>query len=233
MKENKFFKFVWRFNGIALMILIVLAIGLTLYSFFGAFRANTGNSSSRENITIQPDSVQQEHWQLGSIIPVEGSSFVMLPLESGSRHSKSGYEKSTLAAFNFLFINNKNNETHWLFDSNENLILCADLMMENEYRAENSLVRAILYQIVTTDSDGDEELSYLDLQSAGVSLPDGTGYKEILQDINYVIGFHLVDKDNLLLVYRRQGRAYSALVLLKGFTIVSEQELTLAGKGGE
>ena len=34
MEENRFFKFVWRFNGLALMIAGILAIGLLLVAGF-------------------------------------------------------------------------------------------------------------------------------------------------------------------------------------------------------
>jgi len=234
VEENRFFKSIWRIDGILLLIVGLLAIIALGYALFGVI-GNTGAARDEQvYVTDQTDSKEAVHWQLGSLIPVEGSSAVMLPLETGDRYSGSSYEKSAATtAWNFLFIDGRNNKSHWLFDANSNLILSSDLLVEENYSVALNPVQAILYQLVTADSDGDGELSSYDKQSVGLSQPDGGNYREVLKDIDFVVGHRLIDKDNLLLIYQRQGRAYSALVSLKGFAITSEQEIDLAGKGGE
>ncbi|HPG41848.1 MAG TPA: hypothetical protein PLP19_21525 [bacterium] len=233
MEENRFFKTIWRIDGILLLIVGLLAIIVLAYALFGVIGNSGASRDEQVYDTKQTDSKEAVHWQLGSLIPVEGSSAVMLPLETGDRYSESGYKDYGISAWNFLFIDSRNNKNHWLFDNNRNMILASDLLVEENYSASVNPVRAIVYQLVTADSDGDGELTSYDRQSVGLSQPDGYNYREVVKDIDFVIGHRLVDKDNLLLVYQHGGKTRSALVSLKAFTITNEREIDLAGNGGE
>ncbi len=57
-----------------------------------------------------------------------------------------------------------------------------DLLSVGKVQSDKDEVRAILYRIVKADTNGDERLPHEDMQSIGLSSPDGKGYKEILAE---------------------------------------------------
>lgn len=227
--ESKFFRFVWRFNGLIIMAAGVLAIGVLGFTGYSILQDMTRDRNPRNIVNVQEESNIEETWQLGYMRRIEGSPYVMIPLSSVQDDSQSYYSKSTHLARNYLFINSQDNEKHWLFNTNEYLIENADLLSENNYNADNRQTRAILFRIVKVDSTGDQRLTNDDLQSVGLSMPDGKGYKEILTDIDLFVGSQLIDKDTLLIVFQRGGVGYSASVDLNGFVISDVAELPKVG----
>ncbi|PIU67745.1 MAG: hypothetical protein COS84_03740 [Armatimonadetes bacterium CG07_land_8_20_14_0_80_40_9] len=149
----------------------------------------------------------------------------MIPLNSDQSYAQSYYSKSSSSARNYLFINSKDNEKHWLFGTNKYLVSDVALLSEKDYDSDSSKVRVILYRIVKNDTNGDKRLTDDDLLTVGLSLPSGKGYKEILDGIDVFVGQRLISKDILLIVFQRKGVGFSANVNLLGFTISNETEL--------
>jgi hypothetical protein len=49
MEENRFFKFVWRFNAITFMVAGLLAIGVIFFTGYNIFRETTREKTTRNN----------------------------------------------------------------------------------------------------------------------------------------------------------------------------------------
>ena len=225
MNENRFFRFVWRFNGLILMVAGMLSIFALLIGGYGFIRNTTRERGTRNIVNVQGDAPIEEKWQLGHMSPIEGGPYVMIPLHSDQKYAQSYYSKSSSSARNYLFINSQNNKKHWLFDTNQYLIAYISLLSEKEFRAEKRNIRAILYRVVKRDTNGDKRLTDDDLQDMALSRPSGKGYKEILNGIDVFIGQRLIDEDTLLIVYQRKGIGYSANVTLSDFHIANESAL--------
>jgi len=225
MNENRFFRFVWRFNGIILMVAGMLSIFALLIGGYSFIRNTTRERDTRNIVNVQGDATIEEKWQLGHMSPIEGGPYVMIPLHSDQKYAQSYYSKSSSSARNYLFINSQNNKKHWLFDTNQYLIADISLLSEKEFRAEKRNIRAILYRVVKRDTNRDKRLTDDDLQDIALSRPNGKGYKEILNGIDVFIGQWLIDEDMLLIVYQRKGIGYSANVTLSDFRLLNESEL--------
>ncbi len=225
MEENKFFRFIWRFNGLLITITGVLAIGLMAFVGYKFAKDMSRERSTRNIVNVQEDNNLKEKWKLGYMSDIEGSPYVMIPLNSDQSYAQSYYSKSSSSVRNYLFINSQNNEKHWLFETNQYLIDDIDLLSEKEYNSDKKDVRAILYKIVKSDTNSDKRLTNDDLHAIGLSLPDGKGYKEILDGVDLFIGHRLIDKDTLLVVFQRKGIGFSANINLSGFAISNETEL--------
>lgn len=226
MEESKFFRFVWRFNALVLMATGgILATGVLAFAVTIIFRDVTKERNTRDIVNVQEESNVQQKWQLGYMSTIQGSPYVMIPLNSNQSSAQSYYSKSPYHTRNYLFINSQNNEKHWLFSTNQYLVVANDLLSEKEYGSNESEVRAILYRIIKSDTNNEKRLTDNDIQTIGISLPSGKGYKEILGGIDLFVGQRLIDKDTLLVVFQRRGVGYSATVNLPGFTISDEAEL--------
>lgn len=225
MEESKFFRFVWRFNGLILMVAGVLAIGVLAFAGYKIVVDITRERGTYNIVNVQEKGDIKEKWQLGYMSKIQGSPYVMIPLNSDQGYAQSYYSKSSSSARNYLFINSQNNDKHWLFNTNQYLVVDSDLLSENESASEEREIRAILYKVVKSDTDNDKRLTNKDLQTIGMSLPNGKSYKEILEGIDVFVGQRLVDQDTLLIVFQKNGIGYSANVNLSGFIVSNETEL--------
>ncbi|MEM7537716.1 MAG: hypothetical protein AAF639_36435, partial [Chloroflexota bacterium] len=149
-------------------------------------------------------------------------------------YDQSFSRKASLSVRNYLFIHSETNEQHWLFDTDAYLIannvhLSEKTLLEKTLPEKTTMdkndVQAILYQVIKTDTNGDQRLNYMDLQTIGVSLPNGKDYTAIVSEIDLLIGHRFIDSDTLLVLYQKDGTGYSLRISLPDFTIMDETEL--------
>ena len=225
MEENRFFKFVWRFNSLVLMFAGVLTIGVLGFAGYKIYQDLTHERTVRDIVIVAENNHIDEKWQLGRLKKIAGSPYLMIPLFSEQSYAKAYYGKSSQSARNILFINTINNEKRWLLDTDDYLIVRDELLSEKEYDQENRPIRAILYTVVKKDTNGDKRLTSDDKIVVALSTPSGHGYKEILNEIDVFIDYQMLNKDTMLIIYQKQGVRYSATVALAGFTISSQTEI--------
>lgn len=225
MEDNQFFKLIWRFNSLIFMIGGILAIVILLFAGYRIIQETMGERSTQNIVNVQQDKSVREQWALGHLAKIPGSPYLMIPLNSDQHYAQSYYNKSASSVRNYLFINGHTNAQHWLFETNRYLISDVDLLSEKPYGAEDREIRAILYKIVKDDSNGDNRLTEQDLQTIGLSLPDGKGYQEILKSIDFFIGHQILDKQRLLILFQRQGVGFSVNVDLTSLTMTQETQL--------
>ena len=225
MEKNKFFRFVWRFNGLILMIAGLLSILVLVFGGYKVFRDTTRENNTWDIVNVQEENEVKKNWHLGYMSIIRGSPYVMVPLNSNQIYAQSYYSKTSSSVRNYIFSNMKSNEKNWLFDDNQYLIADIDFLPEKQNGSDDRDVRAILYKIVKRDTDNDKRLTTDDLQTVGLSLPSGKNYREILDEIDLIIGHTVVDKNTLLIVFQRKGIGFSANVDLSTFTVSNETEL--------
>ncbi len=229
MEESKFFKYVWRCNGVIIMIAGLLAIGILLFVSYKLFQESTREREVRNIVNVEESSDIEEKWQLGYLSKIQGTSFGMIPLYSDQNYTQSYYDKSSSSVRNYLFINSENDEKGWLFNNNNNLISDTSMLSVEEFGDENRKVIAILYEVIKSDTNDDQRITNEDLKSISISRPNGKEYKEILTNVDVFVGQQLMGKDNLLIVYQRNNIGYSARVNLTNFSVSDETELPKIG----
>ncbi len=224
MENNKFFKFVWRFNGIAIMVAIVLAILMMSGSVLeGLWRKKEPTIA---NVAKDPDG--QENWRLGYARKIK-DRFVLIPLESEREYVKVGLS-SGLHSYgesgsgrNLLFIDGESNQSKWLFPANNQMIVSYKFLPNDEYK--NKEVNFIIYEVVTEDTNGDKKLTKDDMASIAVSSFDGSCYKVIVPKVNRLIDVSPISNDRILVIYQKNKIGYSATYSIVGFSPIDQKEL--------
>lgn len=225
MEENQFYKFVWRFNAIVLMVAGILAIGVLLFSGYHILQDITRERDTRNIVNVSEDQPIDEKWELGRLYKIEGTSYIMVPLTSDQSYAQSYYSKSSNSVRNYLFIDTQNNHQEWLFETNENLVADIDFLSEKNYNDKALKVRAILYTVVDKDTNKDKRLTNKDETTIAVSLPNGLGYKEILKGIDFLVGHQVLDEKSMLLVYQKGGIGYTANLSFIDLSISNETQI--------
>ncbi len=91
MEENKFFRFVWRFNGIILMIAGILAIGFLAFAGYQLYEEFTRDRVVSNIVNIEKNTTIEESWQLGYMQEIQGTPYVLIPLNSEQNYARSSY----------------------------------------------------------------------------------------------------------------------------------------------
>jgi hypothetical protein len=229
MEENKFFKLVWRFNGLVISIAGMLAIFILAFGTYKLVKEVTRERPVVNIVNVEETSEKEHKWKLGRLSEIRGTPYVFVSLESDQKIERSYYSKSSSPSRNYLFINTENNLKKWLYDHSDYLILSSSLLSHGDYNDKDKPVLAIMYKTVKSDTNADKLLSNKDKKTIALSSPDGENYKEVLSNIDILVGSRLTESNLLLVVYQRNGVGYSASIDLGNFKVIDEAELPKVG----
>ena len=164
---------------------------------------------------------------LGSFKSVNGSSYLMAPVES---ETEGGYSSkgSSRNVHNYVFFNTANESVHTLMPTNDYWV--TETISFPEVRGntqKNEPVQWFLYFIVKEDTDGDKRLTYKDNRTLAISDAAGTGFTELIADVEEVYGQAMRDSSTLFIIYRSQSKKYVAKIDLQNRKLASTKELGL------
>lgn len=229
MKSDKFFRWVWNFNGLA------LSVGLISILLFIAYQIKIeifkDKHIERPSLNLAEDVQNDENWSLGYPERITGTSFYFIPLESdkltiekkdNKLHYFSGGSHSRIRWKNVVFINSTSNEAKWLFKSTEQIIVDISPQTKGEFNVQG-VARVISYEVINNDTNKDGKLSYADKRSYALSKIDGSGYTEIVSGYNQIIKSALNPEGNLFVVYITNNEVHSMVVDINTFTVVSKK----------
>lgn len=114
-KTERFFTWVWRING----VLVLLAVTLCLVAF-GAIAFNLGIFESRDRpetklTEVAGADLTTEDLKLGSFRSLKGTDFLFAQLAPPSKYVGSGSSGAMGTARNLLFFDTNSKTAHWLF----------------------------------------------------------------------------------------------------------------------
>ncbi len=226
MEDSKIFKTIWRFNAVVIAIAGVLAAIALTASLYFIFKEVSRDRHRNEIVNIDPETNVEEVFRLGQIINVKGSRSVIVPLFSDQEFSlKYSGSKSTVSTRNLLFTDLRNENSHWLLPSNKYLIANHRLINESNSFDRTKDVITILYQIVASDTNSDSRLTINDQLTIAFSKPDGTNYTVVLNDVDELLGYEILDKQSIAVMYYLNNLGYTAYIDLKSFAVVKKIEL--------
>lgn len=234
MDENKFFKLIWRINGLIIFGGTALITLLITYYIIEDFIGSNSRPQPAVVENLAPDPEDKEKWIIGNPIQIRGNDFVLLPLVSENKEVEMKSITNTSRQFykdrhhrklskNILFLNKKENKSFWLF-SNTNRLILNTTLFPNSYD-NNSLTKVIFYNIVSKDTNSDKRLTKEDNSSLFMSTPEGENYQLVLDAYDRLISRESVGDNQLILIYQNKGKAYSRLIQLSPYKVISNIEL--------
>ncbi len=228
MEENKFFKLVWRFNGLVIAIAGLLAIAVLIFASFEIYKSTTRDRSTRNVVNIDEDTEIKEEWRYGQLTKISGTNHLMLPLHSEQSFDRAYFSKSSNSTRNYLFINTETSQKKWLFDHTDYLIESTDRLGLGGYDSKESTI-AILYNLVKIDSDHNGRLTAKDLNTVAITRADGSNYKELIKGVEFIVDQSLLNDKELLLIYQKNRISYTSTIDLVNLEIAENEELPKVG----
>ena len=224
MEESKLFRNIWRFNALAIAIASTLAIVVLVFAAYMIYKETNRSRHRNEVVNIDPESTIKETFRFGNVDYIQGSDSVIVPLYSDQKfdYRYSG-GKSTVSTRNLLFSNMVSGTNKWLLPNNGFLISHYQLINEsNSYERDKSII-TILYYIVKSDTNSDERLTEKDDLTIAFSTPEGENYTEVLDGIETVLGYDVINKQTMAIVFNCNGRGYTAYINLDSHFKVAKE----------
>jgi hypothetical protein len=243
MKSDKFFKWIWNFNGLVLFLGIVITTLFISYQIVTSFFKDDG--IERTTLNLAKDSENEEKWSLGSPRKISGTDFYYIALQSekltvetresavenfngGGIHNFIGGNYNPTKSKNVMLINGNTNTRSWLFQSTEQLIIEITPLILDEYNSDNAAI-GILYQVINSDTNQDSKLDNSDKPTFALSKVDGTNYTEIITGYNNIVQSDLNIEGNLFVVFTNNNEVYSMVIDMITFKVISKSPLPKVG----
>jgi hypothetical protein len=246
--ENRFFRYLWRFNALVLAGLGIAgacaAIGSFLFPWRPAELAPKGGFAPIPAAAEKEFTYRLEDGGVSQWVGQEG--IAALERWKGAPASYGLEMKVMIAAsssrrwagnrnVNMLAVNSGDASSHWLFKGYDRAILSDDLIYPGRTTAEQSADRyaplefrsaatALVMTVVDADTNGDGDLSEKDRQSFYVYRP-GTGDPVKLFTADLIKSAHQTGPSSYLVIYEKGRSAFAATYSIPDFKLVAEKPL--------
>lgn len=231
MDQNFFFKWIWRFNALALaVILLAGAVGFAIPFFSWRVAPVIEGAIDPSRKPAEP---QKYQWSVQP--PREERSEGLLALEIPARYEPGGSFSSgpsPAMVVNYLFVETATGATRWLFPSHNQVITATDYVTENMSQqlpipgmSPSGPAFAVVFDVVPGDP-----ATYTFGKAAKyevyASKPDGTGLTKLLDDLDEAPTFVPIGKDKIFLRGQSGGKPFAASFSLLDFKQISRTELS-------
>ena len=157
---------------------------------------------------------------------ITGSNTQMFKLyarQSSDGLSSDSYGGETV---NALFLSGKEKAARWLFPTQSNLILKAFQLQEGLDEFNTKLpTKALYFESVAKDSNGDGKLSHQNYITIAITKPDGSALVEILPKVDKVLSHTMLDEQTLSILYVTEKVVRHAKVSTLTLAKESDQEI--------
>jgi hypothetical protein len=228
--ENKFFRFVWRFNALAIAGAAVLCISVGSFAAIRIFMDATGERHVTNVVNVGENVKVSEEFVLGYPDMMTGTDYVRIPLYLDQSYDMSYYSKSSGGnEVNYLFLNVSNNESKWLLEGTSQLFISDTVLSDKskDLPDEASKTVGFVYALVEKDSDGDGRLTNKDAITISASNADGTQYTKLIEGIEWLYSTRQIADDKFLILYRKNKETVSVLFGVPSMKQIASQKLQL------
>ena len=209
MRPARAFRIIWRINAALILLALLAILGLGVAG--AVTSVSWGRRTARAPAAVVAE--QGERLFIGSAREVEGTPFVILPLETHRSVSKlsSGpsYETETR---NLLFFDSNSGTSRWLRPDNATAILGYQLLRQSgaiqakwdTRTAAIDPVRWIRYKLAPATA-GRDAATREGVRQVAVSGPGGEGFTVVLDEVDEVLGYAPA-RNGTLVAFVRQGQ---------------------------
>jgi hypothetical protein len=208
MKANRFFRTVWRVNGVLILAVFVVGAAAAAVGLIAALASNLGDDDQPTPTLVQGE----EHLAFGPVEQVDGTSNVILPLTA--RHASKAFSSGGGAITrNLLFYDGSSHTPRWLRPDHRGAVVAHELLRESRPPLGRGVVteedvegpvRWIRYELADLDTDGDGDVTDDDAVRVAVSGPGGEDLAVVVGDAEEILGY-AGPRDGTLLVFFRRG----------------------------
>lgn len=177
--------------------------------------------------------------------PVTGTPYLAAPaviaaVDEGffeRLESSSSYDKKRGQVRNYLFFNLGDSANQWLLPhSNFHFVEWLELPLrppeqngkthsQDKEKEPPKPAQLLYHELVKADTNGNKVFDARDLKTIAVSEVSGSGYQELIKDVDWTLNRMMTSEDVLLIIYRAHGKHFAARLSLAKRQITETKEL--------
>lgn len=204
--DNRFFRYLWRFNALAIAGASIILVVLGLYAILTIFKQETRPRNVTNVVNVSDTDKITEEFSLGRAVALDGTPYVKMPLYRGQDYAGSFHPKSSgQNDVNELFVNTSTGESRWLFESAAQLIVDSELLYSKLRNSPDDphVSVGIIYTLVEKDSNGDNRLTNKDAVSLAASDVDGGQFRKLIEGAERIYSVRQIADDKVMVVYQK------------------------------
>ena len=222
LDNNRFFRFLWRINALAITGVALIAAVLGAYALYSILRAETRDRNVSDLLVVNPEQPVQEEVILGRPRALAGTKMVRVPLYREQKIDVSYYSKESGSnTVNELVIDSVTGKSEWLFKDTARLIVNITETRQ-EINSDAPKTEAIVYSMIERDSNSDGKLTATDKISIGYSNAEAANYVPLLDNIEKLYAVQQVADDRLMVIYVKDGESRLMTYMLPAFTTLAD-----------
>jgi len=236
MVDTGFYKWVWRFNALAIALVSLLALGLIGTQVVSSLSRAFFPTQTTNTLTLSPtataetatrDRPQDNTTKRYFSAPISATDGVYaLPLYIEQSYENRGISKSSGGNLvNFRIVESEPQSNRWLFDQGDRLIQNTTRLALRQSGSKDIQLGHLL-AIVEADTNGDERLSARDLQTLYVTDPLWGTPVKIAQDVLSVLSTTPLSPTTLDLIYNSPRGTHIARLDVRSGELLAEQILS-------
>jgi len=201
------FRTVWRINAFVILLAGLLLSALAILAMIMLARELSRERVSTGTARTDPEVVKGEVFELGNMRRLRGTPVLLLELISRQPYGGMSSSKEAASVRNLLFYDSETAKNSWLFTQYG---LLANIRPLAEGGDEKARIRWILLEQVAHDTNRDGRLNLQDAHAMGVVDADGQGYKDVLQNVERVLGVEFLSDAVVAVAYSEVNADYVA-----------------------
>lgn len=195
---------------------------LMFFIAYHLYKDATRTQHRNNIVNIDPETLAESRFRLGSIRRIKGSRSIFIPLHSSQSFDLRYSGKSVTSTRNFLFYDTQKGSQFWLLPTNRYLVASHNIVESPRDSDESTTAIAILYQMVKEDTNHDNRLTDSDLLTIALSDINGQHYTEILGGVDSVSGQFVTEDERIAILLSINGKGFTVLVDTDGFGLVDK-----------
>lgn len=222
-RASRFFRWVWRINGILLLVLSLITMLFALNILLSFV-----DPPQVVAVAPKPKDDNEPVVRLGKFTPVRGTNWVIAPLhfqsEEPSSRFSSTYKKYGGAILDYQFVDT-NSGASWRLTGSAHTRILNQWLLSPESDGPVSLIAAT---VVQEDTDQDGQITAEDERVLIVVKPDGSARAEVLRGVDRVVHNSIRDSElHVLYVERETQRLLLMKVDVATLALLTHVEVTV------
>jgi len=205
MRATRFFRYVWRVNGIAVLLILAAVIITVSVSFVSDQIRKTGPDNGPIAQPVAAEGAPK--LQLRPPRPVTGTRMLRAELVRTRPQSSYGSGSESSETHNILFIDPVTGASRWLLKTHKNVVAYTDDIsaFADDRRGERPLLATVA--LVKTAAEGDDDVATGELLMFD---PSGAQVVPIASKVRRVYATLAVSSAEFVVVFERDGKYHVA-----------------------
>ncbi|MCH9648135.1 MAG: hypothetical protein K0U98_07850 [Deltaproteobacteria bacterium] len=191
MKSERFFTFIQRVNSLFLFVVGLVVLGLLIGTALESILDLLRPKPAKKVVQVHNEETPESSLFFGSFDRLPGTDILWSPVLSSDGYPSKLSSKGSRETRNYLFFDLEAKRSSWLVDGNEQVFSWYQVATVEDAETDSSRAIALLFLVISEDSDGDGRLTEDDEAALALADPTGQRMTTLLSGVERIDSFEV------------------------------------------